>query len=353
MSNQEQTISATVGTLVHESILSIENPSKAFKNQMSLYAEKVKKIAEQENNNASDLIDFWKVLIDNNFTGFFDAPDEVYHLSPGLNQSSLKDFKKSQGKYFHNRYVQPKQYKSAAIDEGTLIHDLILTPENLDKYYNDDDLCKWAKNAYEDENDKKAKNIRATAIYKEQKTVIEKEGRILIKGELFNNLGFLKSEILDHKFFKELIDGAFIEKAMYVICKHSGLLIRGKCDLISKDGYITDIKTIDENFSLEPVDIGRRMLGLGQNLQAPHYENLYEQILKRKPKNFIYFHIERRAPFETNIGPLDIGAGDKSEQDYFSLLKDASTSYEHNFINRKKAIKMNAISFPHCAFNEN
>ena len=339
-------------SLANKAIEAVENPSMAFQNQMRLYAKKLEAMAKIEAEHARELMDFFQVLIENKFTGFFDVSDEIYHLSAGLNQSSLKDFKRSEGKYFHNRYVQPKKYKSPAIDEGSLIHDLILTPENLDKYYNDDDLCKWAENAYEDENDKRANKIRATAIYKEQKAVIEKEGKILINGELFNNLDFLKTEILVNPFFKNLIHGAFIEKAMYVICKHSGLLIRGKCDLISKDGYITDIKTIDENFSLDPLEIGRRMINLGQNLQAPHYENMYEQILNRKAKNFLYFHIERRAPFETNIGPLDAGAADKSEQDYFDLLHDAKKGYEENFKNRKKEIKINPIAFPHWAFNE-
>ncbi len=340
-------------SLANKSIEAIDKPSKAFKNQMKLYGKKVEAMAKIDPEHARELMDFWQVLIANKFNGFFDVADEIYHLSAGLNQSSLKDFKRSQGKYFHNRYVQPKKYNSPAIDEGSLIHDLILTPENLDKYYNDDDLCKWAEDAYEDEKGKKAGKIRSTAIYKEQRTVIEKEGKKLIKGELFNNLDYLKREILDNQFFKSLIHGAFIEKAMYCICKHSGLLIRGKCDLISKDGYITDIKTIDETFSLDPLDIGRRMLNLGQNLQAPHYENMYEQILKRKPKNFIYFHIERRAPFETNIGPLDEGAADKSEQDYFSLLHDAKIGYEEDFKHRQKVIKINPIAFPHWAFNEN
>jgi len=338
--------------LIKKSIAAIENPTAAFIGQVELYAGQIEKLAIVDAEKAQDLIKFWNVLIENKFNGFFDVPDVIYHASIGLNQSSLKKIKRSQGKYFWNKYVDPEFKKSKAMDEGNFIHDLLLRPENLGNYYNDDELCDWAAKAYEDANDKPAKNVRGTAIYKEQKAAITKEGRILIDGKLFNNIQVLKSEILENPYLKKLHHGAFVEKGMYCICKHTGLILRGKTDLISVDGYIVDYKTLDDKLSLDPEQIGRHIFNLGQYLQAPHYEHIFQMIQGRKSKGFLYAHIERRPPFEMNIGPLDAGAEDKADQDYWDLMDQAKKGYAEKFKNRKKDIQLNVIAFPHWVFNQ-
>lgn len=329
-----------------EKSIEIYPSNEAFKSQMINYSFKANRIAEEDINLGIKLINVWEKLIENNFTGFFSIEDEVYHLTPGLSQTSAKRIKRSPAKYFYEAYKNTEKMESKAMDEGSFIHDLVLTPENIGKYYNDDELIKWVL-----EQKPELSKPRASALYKEQKTEIEKEGKTLIDGKLFNNSNQLLKVIEEDNFFNRLLDGAMLEKACYAICQHSGLLIRGKFDALTKELYIFDLKTIDSSFDIDEDGVAKRIGNLKNNIQASHYENLIESAIGKKSKGYLFGFIERRMPFDYFCGQMDEASHEKSDSEYFDMLAQIKDCYIKNEWPKKNS-GINKISMPHWFFTE-
>lgn len=161
-----------------------------------------------------------KLYEENKLEGLFQMDEDLYRKAPGLNQSSLKEYKKSPADYLLMK-LKPKVTK--ALDEGKLF-DILITRKNEFKknYIIGEELNKNTK------------------IWKE--FVASNPNKICLKPSELSKSGQWVSNFMSHPKSKTILKDVYYQVAFFF---NDGKRIRkGMIDFIDKKGiYIGDIKT--------------------------------------------------------------------------------------------------------------
>lgn len=250
-----------------------------------------------------------------------------YQARDGLNQSEIKKILDNPQKWALGYSESPK---SEALDFGSLCHDLILSPQELDKkYFITRDIDKL------DFRLKEHKNI---------KSEVEKSDLILIDGNTFkkaNDLIFANKGILDSYFDNGDCEISFFGELQGVKCKARPDFVSDDRELIidlkitqdaSKDGFIQSVAKFR------------------YYLQAAFYLDLIGA------KRFLFLAIEKEPPFMCGIYELSPEALDLGREKYLkafeilinSDLYDKNRYFELNADGTKDEVQM--ITLPAWAF---
>lgn len=320
--------------------LAAQNQIKKWEN-----SEKVKGLNEQAK---SKVMEAFLRLKEANFTGVFNLDEEIYHLMPGLNSSSLKHFLASPERY-QSRVYEEKAERKKVFDEGHFVHDLLLEPEKLNQYYNDDELMNWTLEQLTEEKRGEVKSVRSLKIYKEQTMEITKAGKKLIDGELYTNASKIIASISRNMSLKSLLDNSRKELTCFSICDVTGLIRRARFDILSNNGYMADIKTIGSNDDLSTHSLRKRVVNFAMDTQSIHYQLTFEKATGQQAKGFLFGFVERRAPFQSKLVKLDFGTEEKARENYFKTIIDIANCYEKDiFLSETNNIE--ELAMPHWYF---
>lgn len=322
--------------------LAAQNQIKKWEN-----SEKVKGLNESVK---SKVFEAFSKLKEANFSGLFNLEEEIYHLMPGLNSSSIKHFLVSPERY-QSRVYEEKSESKKIFDEGHFVHDLLLEPEKLSEYYNDDELISWTLEQLDEEKRAGVKSVRSLKIYKEQAMEITKEGRKLIDGALYGNASKIIASLSKNNALKSLLDNSRKELTCFSICDITGLIKRSRFDILSNNGYMADIKTIDGNDDLTTHSLRRRVVNYAMDMQSIHYQTTFEKASGHQSKGFLFGFVERRAPFQSKLIKLDFGTEEKARERYFKAIIDLANCYEKDiFLSETNNIE--DLAMPHWYFQE-
>jgi hypothetical protein len=215
--------------------------------------------------------------------------DRVYHGSPGISASGLKDIQKCPALYkFKKDNYEPDSEKPETLIVGSAIHTFILEPEKFKETY-----------IVAPSNDKRKKEWKNFVMNIDER---DREKPILRKESMDVMLGVKKSlcTVRDRygtNIFQNLIHHPETkrERAIYTIDPNRGILLKAKVDINYK-GILFDLKsTKNAQHSLFIKDAAN----LGYDIQAAFYLKVVS-LAKKKAKGFGFIGIEKKPPYLSN-----------------------------------------------------
>lgn len=250
-----------------------------------------------------------------------------YQALEGLNQSEIK-------KILDNPQLWALGYsetpRSDALDFGSLCHDLILSPLEMDfKYFISRDVEKF------DFRKKEHKDIRDE---------VEKSGLILIDNGTLKRANALieANRLTFEKYFQK---GAF---EMSFFGEMQGIKCKGRTDFITDDGsLIVDLKIMQK---ADKASFMQSVAKFGYYIQAAFYLDL------TKAKRFLFLAIEKEPPFMCGVyelTPEAIDLGREKCLKAFEIAMNANEYAKNSYFERSKDGTMETeqmISLPTWAF---
>jgi hypothetical protein len=205
-------------------------------------------------------------------------PNETYHRYIALSSTNLKDLLKSPWSYWHNKHNQ--RTATPAMEFGSLVHTLILEPDNFANEYMVADKPKRTSKA-------------GKAEYAE---LLEEAGeRIWVSTD-----DFLKAQdsiypLSQNPIVKSLLSGGKAESSVFWEDKKTGVECKAKADYLNVDrGYIVDVKTTISLASEKP--FLWTVSKYAYDLSASFYKKGFE-LATGKELDFYFVVIEKEPPF--------------------------------------------------------
>lgn len=211
---------------------------------------------------------------------------DEYRKIKAVNQTLIKEVLENPY-YFANDLEKPKK-ESTALDFGSLLHDCILTPNELGAKYLFADVEKV------DARTKEGKALKEQAA---------SDGKILVDGALAN----LAWQIIEQN--QPILD-ALIDRE-HGVCEATitgelyGFDCKARLDYFSSSKEILDLKFVQ---SSKPNDFAKTAANFGYHIQAAFYQML------AGTDSFTFLAIEKEAPFMVGIYELDSVAIDLGKE---------------------------------------
>ena len=260
-----------------------------------------------------------------------DIDDKLYHGGPGISASGLKDMRKCPA-YFKHKKDTPSldKDKSEVLIVGSAIHTYILEPSLFNQTYIIAPTSDKRKKIWKDFIGKiDERDSEKPILRKESGDMMEEIRQSLLKRR--DNQGVnIYEHIIHHNM-------AVREKAMYVIDKTRGILLKCKVD-INLNGVMIDLKSTK---SAEHKSFAKDMANLGYDIQAGFY--LMVAKLGGKPaKGFGFIAIEKEAPYLSSsivMAQRDITLGTFTANrllDEYARCIDTGLWYGYNGLDKDK-----------------
>lgn len=241
-----------------------------------------------------------------------DIPEDDYHASPGVSVSRLKRFRDLPAKAHISLPDSP------TLRFGSLTHLAILQPHLVDKVYFP---------------------VPLKAINRETKTFAEwqeKAGkREVVRQTDFDKAMRIRDSVWSHQVGRDLLSaGASFEQSFYWRDWETGMLLRGRADIVRPDwGVLADIKTTDDaSEDAFSATISR----YAYDWQAVMYQDGYELaqvqeraaplVLKRvwRPETMIFLPVEKEEPYlchPIEVDPVELGESREELRDTIRRYK--------------------------------
>lgn len=191
-------------------------------------------------------------------------PAHVYHARPEISKHDLDLIRHAPGLYRHAK-DNPEESESAALIFGSLYHTAVLEPGMLlDEYFIMPDF---------DARTKEGKRIRDEARE-------EAGNRRCVKLDEVQTVQAMHKALLQNPLVAELLKDSSrfaVEPSFFWTDETTGVECRARADLITKDGFIVDLKTC-VNADLERFT--KDAFKFGYHRQAAHYLRGWGQMLK-------------------------------------------------------------------------
>ena len=265
---------------------------------------------------------------------WIDIEDRVYHNSPGISASGLKEISKCPAYYkFKKDNRTPDAEKSEILIVGSAVHTYILEPTKFRDSYLVAPTSDKRKKAWKDF----VVNIDPRD---KEKPILRKESMDMLLG-VKNSLMSGKDQY-GSNIFNDIIHSPKTkrEMALYTIDKKRGVLLRIKVD-INFDGIMFDLKSTKsakiDNFMKDAAN-------LGYGLQGAFYLHVAE-LAGKKSKGFGFIAIEKTEPYLSStvmLSPRDIILSDvimNKRLDEYTYCLDKGLWYGYNGINKQKHVE--------------
>ena len=205
-------------------------------------------------------------------------PNCVYHRHSSLSSSNLKDLLKSPWSYWHNK--QNPRESTPAMQFGSLVHTLILEPNNFSNEY-----------MVADKPERRSKAGKAK--YAE---LLEEAGkRIWVSTEDFLKAQDMIFPVSQNLIVKSLLSGGKAESSVFWQDAETGVQCKAKADFLNIErGYIVDVKTTVSLASEKP--FLWTVSKYAYDLSASFYKKGFE-LATGKELDFYFVVIEKEPPF--------------------------------------------------------
>ena len=316
----------------------IEGQLKESEKRIEIVAQKNPELAEEATN-------FNQLLLTNKFNGIFNVKDEVYRLSVGISQSSLKHAEKSLYNYYYKTYLSESS-QTLAMKEGSFFHKALFEKDDLNKkFVSDESIIAYAREIKPD-----SKNIRATSPYKERVAYYKEKGLEVIKQDTFDSLKILFDYINRDEMLCNILKNGHAEKAVYSVDKKTGAIKKCKPDFISRAEsgiYCLDLKTCQ---SVEDSAIERYIQNYGCHIQGSYYDDIITEALNVSIEASLLLMLEKELPFELKVKFMDEPTKDVGRKFYKKNLEKVANAYKNDSFTRNP-ITIEATGLPHWALN--
>jgi hypothetical protein len=203
-----------------------------------------------------------------------------YDKMEGISNSKLNEIWKSPA---HYKLSLEEKKETDALKFGSLLHCLVLEPNNFDRDF-----------AVAPNIDKRSNaNKEIHAIFEQ-----ENAGKTIVTQEQFELANILKDKIMEHEIARKLLTGkGENEIALFWEDEETKVKCKAKLDRI-KNCIVIDLKTTR---SAHPDDFMRGAYEYGYHRQSAWYSDGYEQCFKEQPKGFVFIAIETVPPYNIAI----------------------------------------------------
>ncbi|MFW1676414.1 PD-(D/E)XK nuclease-like domain-containing protein [Pontibacter sp. JAM-7] len=217
-------------------------------------------------------------------TGVFPGiPNADYHAGEGLSSSALKLLLKSPLHYKHQYIDGNRTESTAAMLMGSLVHTMVLEPDELEHDYLIIDA-----------------STRTTKAYKEAAEFAGNRTPVLLT-EL-DSAAEIANAVLAHPTAANLLRGSQNEHSVYWM-ERDGLLCKCRPDIWRPDiGVVADLKTTTD---ASPGDFAKQIANLGYHISAEWYLRGIEKATGTRPDTWAWVVVEKSAPFAVQIYEAD------------------------------------------------
>jgi hypothetical protein len=200
-------------------------------------------------------------------------PEEQYHASPGVSVSRLKRFAQAAAK------AHVAQSETTALRFGTLIHAVLLEPNTVEARY-------WVTDL--DRLDPRSANYKAE--------VERANGLELVKRADFESALRLRDAVLAQPIARDILaPGALVEQSFYWRDDETGLLCRGRTDLVRPEWRaLVDIKSTQDASSRS---FARTVAEYKYDWQSIYYQDGWSLAADWKPDLLLFLPIEKEPPY--------------------------------------------------------
>lgn len=232
-------------------------------------------------------------LVDFDFEGRFDffRDDESYHADRGfVSSSSLRKVLISPRAWYYDFVLGKKEKPTAAMDFGTLVHDVVL---NGRKFVVVPKFTGLTKDGKESTRSKAADEQKQAflASLPADTTAVAADDYEAIQGIL--------EALNERPESKELLTNGWCERSAVFADPVSGLKMKIKPDFLSNDyRTIVDLKTTKR---ADRVSVGRTIFDLRYDFQLFMYAYGVEVLTGVRPERVIILAVEKEPPFEVGI----------------------------------------------------
>lgn len=204
-----------------------------------------------------------------------------YHSGEGVSKSDLDLLHECPEKYRYKK-DNPEEEQTPALLFGSLVHKLILEPDEFDKEYAVTPVC-----------DKRTKEGKA--IYANYLETLN--NRTEITESDYEKAVAMRDTVMSNPKAKSLLTGGTTETSYYWNDSRTGVLCKCRPDKVNK-GYIIDLKTTGD---ASPSGFAKSLNDYRYHVQAAWYLRGYEAATGIKPEGFIFIAVEKKAPYSTAI----------------------------------------------------
>ena len=204
-----------------------------------------------------------------------------YDKIEGISNSKLSKIAISPAHY--KLSLESPQKETDALRFGSLLHCLILDPQNFEKEFAIEPIVNKRTNA--------GKEFL-------EDFYLKNEGKTIITEEQLELASILKDKLLQHPIASKLLSGkGENEVSLFWTDDETGVRCKCKIDRIKND-IIIDLKTAR---STKPEDFKRQAYDLGYHRQAAWYLSGFEKCYQRPAKSFVFVTIEKEPPYSITI----------------------------------------------------
>ena len=224
-------------------------------------------------------------------TIMYHHPDHCYHQAPGLSSGQVKTFALQSARHFHWRYVleQAPRKETDAMLLGTLVHCLVLEPDDFEKRYEQelqladypqalnkvDELKRYCKeqglpvSGTKQELASRILEQEPDAPIWEHMLSRQRESkRRIVKPEQWDKARRMRDGVLDNPDAAALFAAGHPEVSVWASHEPTGQLVKCRADWLRADGICADLKTCACS---SPSDFARDCAKFGYDLQEVHY----------------------------------------------------------------------------------
>lgn len=247
--------------------------------------------------------------------GIYKIENDDYFESEGVSNSDLKEFSVTPKHYKDYRYFRDEK-ETAAQKFGKLAHIAILEPERyLSSFY------------------VKPVGMRFSTKDGKEWQACHSDRMIITKTEA-KQIARMQESVLSKSSLVSIIysEGALYEAAIYANDSKTGLLKRGKCDMITKDAsgqvWIVDLKTSRHRVGYK--DYQKTISDLDYHRQAAFYIDLVRDLGLHDNPRFIWIAAEKAwphgsAPYECDADSLALGKEENNRYlKHFKYCQDSN-----------------------------
>ena len=209
----------------------------------------------------------------------YNMPFKNYQKQAGLSNSQMNKINISPA--FFKWSEENPQEKTEALIFGSLLHGLVLEPQNFERDFivmpNVDKRTRAGKEVMEQFD-------------------LACEDRQIVTQEQFDLACILRDKVMSHEIAKKLLTGKG-ENEVSIFWEDDGVECKGRPDRI-KDRIIIDLKTTT---STKPEEFSRNAYKYGYHRQCAWYSKGYEKAFNHEPLGFVFIAIEKTPPYDVVV----------------------------------------------------
>ena len=254
-------------------------------------------------------------------TVIYHHPEHSYRKRPGVTATQVKTFALQSPAHYHHRYLgEPlNRAESAAMVLGSLVHCLVLEPEQVECRYtttveaDDQTLCtvadirQWLKDHNLSAGGNKSELIERAVAHNPDVKILsvletkQKDGKKkVIKPDVFDQARRMADSVRQHPDAQQLLAEGEPEVSVWGQHDDTGLLTKCRPDWL-RDGICADLKTCG---CAAPRAFGRSVIDYGYDLQQAHYLNTLNSA-GIPVEVFAFIAVESEPPYLTQVYMLD------------------------------------------------